>query len=62
MDTFHVRLRNGATAILVADEKPLYLKVGAEFYTVEDLIAGEALSPRGPRRIHPACDRVEQRG
>jgi hypothetical protein len=41
MDTFHVRLRNGATAILVADEKPLYLKVGAEFYTVEDLIAGE---------------------
>jgi hypothetical protein len=41
MDTFHVRLRNGATAILVADEKPLYLKAGAEFYTVEDLIAGE---------------------
>jgi hypothetical protein len=36
-----VRLVNGAAAILVADEKPLYLEIGADFYTVEDLIAGE---------------------
>jgi len=41
MEDLKVRLLNGATAILVADEKPLYLKAGAEFYTAEDLIAGE---------------------
>jgi hypothetical protein len=38
---FKVRLRNGAVAILVADEGPLYLKTCAGFYTVEDRIAGE---------------------
>ena len=36
-----VRLLDGAVAILVTDEKPLYLKTGADFYTVDDLIAGE---------------------
>jgi hypothetical protein len=41
MQALKVRLLNGATALLVADEKPLYLKTGAEFYTVEDLIAGK---------------------
>jgi len=41
MESFQVRLRNGAIAILVADKKPLYWKAGAKFYTVEDLIAGE---------------------
>jgi hypothetical protein len=41
MKSFKVRLRNGAVAILVADERPLYLKTWADFYTVEDLIAGE---------------------
>ena len=43
MKSFKVRLLDGAVAILVADEKPLYLKAGAEFYTTEDLIAGEKL-------------------
>jgi hypothetical protein len=41
MKSFKVRLRSGAVAILVADERPLYLKTCADFYTVEDLIAGE---------------------
>jgi hypothetical protein len=41
MKSFKVRLLNGAVAILVADEKPLYLKTGANSYTVEDRIAGE---------------------
>ncbi|MGA7622849.1 MAG: hypothetical protein WB630_22295 [Candidatus Acidiferrales bacterium] len=41
MEAFKVRLLNGAVAILVADEKPLYLITSAAFYTVEDLIAGE---------------------
>jgi hypothetical protein len=41
MEIFEARLLNGAEAILVADEKPLYLKTGANFYTVEDLIDGE---------------------
>jgi len=41
MKSFKVRLLNGAVAILVADEKPLYLKTGADFYSVEDRIAGE---------------------
>jgi hypothetical protein len=40
MEPFKVRLLNGAAAILVADEKPLYLSTGAAFYTVEDSIAG----------------------
>lgn len=41
MKSFKVRLLNGAVAILVADERPLYLKTRADFYTVNDLIAGE---------------------
>ena len=41
MKSFKVRLLNGAAAVLVADEKPLYLNTGADFYTVEDLIDGE---------------------
>jgi hypothetical protein len=41
MKSFPVRLLDGAVALLVADEKPLYLKAGTEFYTTEDLIAGE---------------------
>jgi hypothetical protein len=41
MEAFRVRLLNGATAILVADVKPLYLNTGKGFYTVEDLIEGK---------------------
>jgi len=40
MEAFKVRLLNGAAAMFVADEKPLYLSTGTAFYTVEDLIAG----------------------
>jgi hypothetical protein len=41
MRAFKVRLVNGAAAILVAGKKPFYLKIGAGFYTVEDLIGDE---------------------
>ncbi|MGA8554356.1 MAG: hypothetical protein WB630_08050 [Candidatus Acidiferrales bacterium] len=41
MEALKVRLLNGAVAILVTDEKPLYLSTDTGFYTVEDLIAGE---------------------
>lgn len=41
MEAFKVRLLNGATALLVADVKPLYLNTGAGFYTVEDLVDGK---------------------
>jgi hypothetical protein len=41
MQALKARLLKGATAILAADEKPFYLKTGAEFYSPEDLIARE---------------------
>ena len=58
MNPFKVRLRNGAVAILVADERPLYLKTCAGFYTVEDLIAGERpyLREGHGKSIRPVMD------
>jgi hypothetical protein len=63
MEALQVRLLSGAAAILVADEKPLYLKTGAEFYTAEDLIAAEKpyLQEDCGKSIRP-WDRLEQSG
>jgi hypothetical protein len=58
MEIFKVRLLNGVEAILVADEKPLYLNRGAVFYTVEDLIDGEKpyLQDNRGESIRPVID------